>query len=82
MDRISAWIDEKPHRFQLMLLANTAAAPSCLRWPVSEATRPRMGSGAGGKSKAAGGTRTDPAAPTGTRYKGRVEFPTSLPAQI
>ena len=51
MDRISAWIDEKPHRFQLMLLANTAAAPSCLRWPVSEATRPRMGSGAGGKSK-------------------------------
>jgi hypothetical protein len=25
MDRISAWIDAKPHRFQLMLLANTAA---------------------------------------------------------
>jgi hypothetical protein len=24
MDRISAWIDEKPYRFQLMLLANTA----------------------------------------------------------
>jgi hypothetical protein len=24
MDRMSAWIDEKPYRFQLMLLAHTA----------------------------------------------------------
>jgi hypothetical protein len=24
MDRISAWIDEKPYRFSLMLLAHTA----------------------------------------------------------
>jgi hypothetical protein len=25
MDRISAWIDERPYRFELVLLANTAA---------------------------------------------------------
>jgi hypothetical protein len=24
MDRISAWIDEKPYRFQLLLLVHTA----------------------------------------------------------
>ena len=38
MDRIGTWVDAKPHRFQLMLLANTAAfvCASCLRWSVSD----------------------------------------------
>jgi hypothetical protein len=38
MDRIGSWIDAKPYRFTLMLLANTAAF-SCailIAWPISD----------------------------------------------
>ena len=35
MDRISAWIDEKPYRLQLILLGHTAVL-SALRWLASE----------------------------------------------
>ena len=30
MDRISAWIDEKPYRFQLILLGHTAVFTSAV----------------------------------------------------
>jgi hypothetical protein len=46
MDRISAWIDEKPYRFQLMLLAHTAVFTSAIlialtRFPKLSAEPPR-----------------------------------------